>query len=82
MPELQHYSDTGRQSHSSMNNISQLVQHTLEVTDLDIENDWPWKLILYNSSSYTANTTIENLLEIISRNEISIYPQELSLLLN
>ena len=66
MPELQHYSDAGRQSHSSMNNISQLMQHTLEVKDLDIENDWPWKLILYNSSSsFTTNTTIENLLEII-----------------
>ena len=33
MPELTHYTETGRQAHSSMNNISQLMQHTLEVTD-------------------------------------------------
>ena len=34
MPELTHYTETGRQAHSSMNNISHLMQHTLEVTDL------------------------------------------------
>ena len=75
MPELQHYSDTGRQPHSSMNNISQLVQHTLEVTDLEIENDWPWKLILYNSSSYSGGdkTSVKTLTAYISHNKAK-YP--------